>query len=902
MRPIAAPVLILAAVLVAPGFAAADLPAGPAAAGAGEELKVVSRSVAEGGVVVAKLANGLTVIVQPMRIAPVVCVRAYVRAGGLYEREFLGCGISHLCEHIVAKGALHEGPGHAAQTETRSAVGDIGGQSNASTSMAWTQYYISAAAGKAMECIDLIAGWMASCDVAAADFQREHGVVQRELELGKDNPRRQMWYAHAADVFGTHPAAVPIIGYLAPLRALKLQDVRDYHRRMYSPRNMIFVVVGDVDAEAALKRVCKAFAGCEQGRVPDLSLPAVKPLPGVIRTARPHADLKEVMAEISFQTIPLVHPDLYPLDVLSTALARGESSRLVAKVRRELRLVTSISCSSWTPHWGTGVFNVSYRAEPGKADAAEKAVLAELKAVAAEGLSDAELARAKRQMVASHVRSQQSVESVSETLGSDYLTTGDVAFSRNYTRRIRAVTAEQVRRVARGYFTFDRMAVTRLVPPGVADAAGAGGKAVRKGEAVTFKLPNGLRVVLKPTDAVELVAMALVARGGLLVEDASTNGLGGLAAHLSTKGTPGRSARQIAEFFAAAGGGISGSCGNNTFYWEASVLDDSFAEALEIFADVVVRPTFPAEELKIARPTALAQIDRIKQSWFSELQEFYRGRFFGKAPYGMLASGRKEVVEAATVRQLAAYHKRHVRAGDSVLAICGRFDAAAAEKLVRKLFAEMPAGRIELKLPPPRKVPAAGELHVLKTAKQQVSGVIVAAAGMKVDNLADRFAIDVLDTIISGYHLPAGWLHTELRGKQLVYVVHAYNWAGLAPGAFLVYAAGQPAKAPEVVRIIHENLRKAARYTPTQKEIDRAVNVILTADLLGKQSMRALAMSASLDELYGFGYDFGSKLEAYYAKVTPAEVARVAKKYLGGAFVTCVATPKPELVQPKKDP
>ena len=122
----------------------------------------------------------------------------------------------------------------------------------------------------------------------------------------------------------------------------------------------------------------------------------------------------------------------------------------------------------------------------------------------------------------------------------------------------------------------------------------------------------------------------------------------------------------------------------------------------------------------------------------------------------------------------------------------------------------------------------------------------------------------------------------------------------MAPGALLVYAAGQPEKAPEVVRIIRRNLKKAAGYKPSQDEIDRAVNTILTADLLGNQSMSDLAMSAALDELYGFGWDFRSKLEGLYRKVTPADVARVGRKYLGGGLLTVVTTPQPELVRKGK--
>ena len=98
-----------------------------------------------------------------------------------------------------------------------------------------------------------------------------------------------------------------------------------------------------------------------------------------------------------------------------------------------------------------------------------------------------------------------------------------------------------------------------------------------------------------------------------------------------------------------------------------------------------------------------------------------------------------------------------------------------------------------------------------------------------------------------------------------------------------------------MVRIITKNLRRAASYKPTQKEIDLAVNTILTAEVLHSQSMSDLAMGAALDELYGLGHDYRKKLEKLYRAVTPDDVLRVGKKYLSGGAVVIVTTPKPEV-------
>ncbi len=873
---------------------------------------IVERTVTGDNVTVATLSNGMTVIVKPVRTAPVVCVKAYVRAGGLYEGKWLGCGLSHLLEHLVAKGAVHghDGPGQqAAQKpkQTRDRISEIGGQSNAYTSMTHTCYYIAASSSKTMDCIDLIADWMARPAITPEDFKREHGVVQRELEMGKDEPRRQQYQTHLANAFGTHPASVPVIGYAKPLSEVTLQDVLDYHGQMYVPQNMVFCVVGDFETDAVLKRICKAMTGFDKGRTPELSLPEVKPLSGVRRVVSANPAVTDVMAQMSFQTIELLHDDLYALDVLSYILTKGRSSRLVQKIKREKHLVTSVSSSSWTPQWGKGIFSLSFRAEPGKADAAEKAILDELRAIvngaASSAITPAELTRAKRQKIADMVYGRQSVEDFASNLATDYLSAGDVAFSENYTKRIQSVTAAQVLAAAKKYFVFDRMAMTRIVPPGMETTAdNASATATAKSGVTVFKVHPALTVVLHPTKNVGLVSMTYATKGGVLVETDETNGLGTLVTSLSTRGTTGRTAEQIAAFFDSAGGAIAGSCGNNSFYWRATVLDDSFGEAVKILGDVICSPKFTQKELDTLRPGLLRQIRQSAIHRDSQMRKHFREKFFTGSPYARLSSGSESVVEKADPARLQEFYLKHVAPSPNrpaVLAIYGNFDVEEARKLVSEAFKSTPSNTAAAIAEfPQRKVSEKVELHVLKTP-HKAAGIMVAAPGMKVTNIKDRVAITVLDTIISGYQLPSGWLHSELRGKRLVYVVHAYNWAGLQPGAFVTYAVGQPQNAKEIVDIILANLRKASQYTPTQEEIDIAVNTILTADALGNQSAGSISMSSALDELYGFGHDFRIKIQQEYRKVTPADVERVGKKYLSGGYVVTVTTPQPELLEEK---
>ena len=601
------------------------------AALAAAPVTVTEHIQAPSGVTAVRLSNGMVVILKPTRTAPVVTVQAYVRAGSMYETKWLGCGASHLLEHLVADDSV--GPGDTNR------ITAIGGQSNAYTSTARTVYYISATRDKINDCIDLTCDQLARPTFTEADFTREHGVVQRELLKGKDEPNRVFYYAHAQNFYGTHPAGVPVIGYAKPLAALTYADIRAYHNQMYAPQNIILAVVGDIDTQAALKRVIEQVQGFLAGRHCNYDLPSVKKVIGVRRFAGTNPLFKQTIESVSFQTVPLQHKDLFALDVLASVVGQGNGSRLSRQVKFEKKLVTSMSCHSYTPAWGGGDFTVRFRCAPKNAAAAEAAVFESLQSICKNGVTEEELTRVKRQVLASHVRQFETVEGTASTLLSDWASTGDLDFSRRYKDKIAAVTAEQVQAVAKKYLTPRANVITRMGPPSATAATATDAKTKTSETTEVITLANGVRVILHPTENIELVSMVVACKGGLLGESKQSTGLGTLLAMLSTRGAGDWSADQLSQFFETAGGSVSAMCGDNSILYSASVLSDSFDQALPRFAAVVLHPTLQAAELEKVRPLAVGRIKQMTEHWSAQMNMLFREKFFAGTPWQWMAAG-----------------------------------------------------------------------------------------------------------------------------------------------------------------------------------------------------------------------------------------------------------------------
>jgi zinc protease len=832
------------------------------------------------------LDNGLTVLIEENHANPVVSVEVFVRTGSMYEQEYLGSGLSHFFEHLI----------HGGTTSTRSAAESrrlleaIGNNSNAYTTADHTAYYINTTTEYWHTALELLADWMLHSSITPEEFEREKGVVQRELEQDLDNPEQMLAQTAMETRFQMHPVRYPVIGYKELVQKVSRDDLVRYYQRMYAPNNMLLVVVGDVQTPGALEHVRATFGQGQRRPLPAISLPEEPPQLGK-RMVVKDMGVSQALMHLSFRTVAVTHPHLYPLDVLAYVLANGNSARLVHRIQEEQQLVYAIQASSYTPAYAVGTMTVSAALAPDQLAAAEVAILQELYRLREALVSPQELAQAKKQKLADYVFERQTVEQRAHNLGLDMLSTYDANFSETYVRNIQQVTAEDVREVARLYFREETL-VQVVVRPASDKSSTPIPTPVAQVEPVFKKvLANGMTLLLKRNPALPTVAMQAYFQGGVRVESSDTNGLSQLMANLLLKGTTSHSADEIATLFDAKGASITAESGSNSFFVNVTCLREDFSELLDVYADILLHPSFPDDELTKMRRLLLASLERQNDDWRVEVEQLWREVFFTVSPYRFSPAGTAAALQRLQRQDVVALYQRYVVPGNMVLAIVGDIEVAPTAAAVEKVFhsfSPRPVTFPEVRAEPP----PTQERRQVKQTQKQVAAIYIGFPGVTLANLTDRYPLHILDGIVSGLDVPGGWLHHELRGQQLVYVVHAFHWSGLEPGYFGIYAATQPDQVDTVVDIILQNMERAKAGQISDEELDNTKHMAFVTARLGRQTNESMASDMALNELYGLGYDFSDHEREHLAKVTKADVQRVAQTYLQHPTIV-ITTPSP---------
>ena len=407
-----------------------------------------------------RLANGLTAVLQLHDAAEVAAVQLWVRAGARDEGPD-EAGLSHFIEHLLFKGTPSRGPGVIDQT-----ISGLGGEMNAATSQDWTYFHVVLPAARLDTALDILADAAQHAEFDPVEVERERHVVLEEIRRAEDTPSAALWRALARAHFGEHAYGRPVLGSAESIAGVPRDKILDYYRRSYAPNNATVVVAGSMPAARSLDAVREAFGSWAPRPLPER--PRRPPVPpGVPRRTQESKALHQTYLGLAWAGPTPPDPDVYALDLVTTVLGQGRSSRLVQALRERLGLVSGIGSSFYLQH-DSGMVAITARTTTATYAEIEAAILGEVGRLSEDLVTEEEFDRAMTAVEAEHAFGRETAEGAAYTLGTAD-TVWTLEFELGYIDAVRRVTREAMREVARRHLRSDRFTGA------VIGAAAAGG-------------------------------------------------------------------------------------------------------------------------------------------------------------------------------------------------------------------------------------------------------------------------------------------------------------------------------------------------------------------------------------------------------------------------------------------
>ena len=405
------------------------------------------------------LSNDMKVLLVEVPKAPVATVQVWYKVGS--RNEVMGrAGLSHMLEHMMFKGTNRFPKGSFSRLIRKN-----GGMDNAFTSQDFTAYFENLAADRVTLALELESDRMQGLIFDANEFTTEREVVKEERRLrSEDDPQGALVEALFAQAFVSHPYHWPVIGWFADLDAMTLEDLQRHYDTYYSPNNATLVIVGDIKADTLIPTVAKLFEPIPKGPTPKPMLAAEPEQRGERRfMLKREAQVPFVM--MGYRVPNYTSDDSYALNILESILSHGKSSRLYQTLVYDQKSALAVGAEYSLMQADPGLFYFYALVRPGeKVEAIEESLLKEIRRLKNEPPTDLELQRAKNQIEAGRVFEQDSnfrhamILGEAETVGAGWRKVNQ------FIERTRAVTAQDVQRMASKYLIDDTRTVGMLIP------------------------------------------------------------------------------------------------------------------------------------------------------------------------------------------------------------------------------------------------------------------------------------------------------------------------------------------------------------------------------------------------------------------------------------------------------
>jgi len=862
---------------------------------------------------VSELDNGLRIVTLQDDSAPIAAVQLWYHVGSKDEKPNRR-GFAHMFEHMMFRGTQNIGP--KAHFEY---IRKVGGDTNAYTSFDNTTYIQTVPSNQVEMVLWLEAERMGFLKINDGYFDTERHVVAEEFRMGQERP-----YGTAPDkilpkIFTKHPYQWTPIGDMEQLGEADAAELQEFWNTYYVPNNATLVVVGDIDHKEIADMAERYF-----GFIPRYADPPRVTIKEPVQTEPLKIVVKErngpvPLVALGWRTAPAGHADEVELEMLGSILGGGESSRLYRDLvtDRELAMVAAAGAFSLEDD---GAFGAGGALSPfgGDADKVIAAVREQVVRLQKDGVTEAELRKAKNSMLRGAVVSQMSVASKAQMLGNAAVILDDLESVNRRLAEIRDVKAEDLKRVANEYLRPEREIELRVkpnllgfladqfskddkkakdAPSGAEEISGGGsGKPGLKRpdslglapkvapalppdvsiDTVERTLDNGLKIVVLENDELPFVNVMLGMDYGAWADPEDAPGLASVAAPMLTRGTADYDYKTLTDELDTYAVSIGADVGMDSMSIRSSALSNQTDRLMRLTAEVVRRPTFPAKELKksIEQTRTGLAISARSPDWLADRE--LRKRMFGTHPYARIPEAQAHELDAMTSEKIATWWGAHARPETSVLYVAGAIKSDDAFALAETYFgdwkAKGTAPKHEVAAPPK---PAKTKIYLVNRSGNQ-SQIRVGQPGITRGH-ADYVTTRVLSDVFGGGFNSR--LNDTIRVKKgLTYGARGGFSSSRFGGRFVVSTFSKNATVAETVSTILEEVDRLQSDKPSAKEQADSISYLLGRFAAARETPQSLVSALWQVEVEDLPADYYSKYVASVPTVTADDVLGAAKR------------------------
>ncbi|HEX3072485.1 MAG TPA: insulinase family protein, partial [Ignavibacteriales bacterium] len=619
------------------------------------------------------------------------------------------------------------------------------------------------------------------------------------------------------------------------LNAASLEDVREWFKTYYGPSNAVIAVSGDIKAEEVKAKVEKYFGDIPPGPPIAKHQTWVAKRTGVQRQVLqdrvPQAKLYKVWNIPQWGT-----ETADQLDLISDILGSGKTSRLYKRLVYQDQIATNVSVYTDLREIA-GQFYIEATAKPGDdLKKIEQAIDEELAAFLKNGPTEKELERVKTQYFANFLKGIERIGGFggkSDILARNMVYAGTPDYYKTTLKHVQGVTAASIKKAANDWLS-DGVYILEVYPFPEFTPLASGADRTKlpvMGENPAPKFPdvqkaelsNGLKIVLAERKSIPVVNMSLLVDAGYASDQFAKAGTAGLAMDMLDEGTKKLDALQISEELALLGASLGTGADLDYSRVSLSALKANIDKSLDIFADVVLNPSFPQEDFKRLQQQKLAQIQREKSTPVQMALRTFPQLLYGEGhAYGnpLTGSGTEDNVAKMTREDLMNFHKTWFKPNHSTLIVVGDITMPELKSKLEKLFASWKRGDIPQKNLSEVKQQPASKIYLIDRPGS-LQSIIFAGHVVPPMDMKNETAVNSMNNILGGSFTSR--INMNLReDKHWSYGASSFIWNAKGQRPFIVYTSVQTDKTKESVFEIKKELTQILAGKPvSQDEVDK---------------------------------------------------------------------------------